>query len=242
MNYLIIISAIIFFGFAHFIVAMGLFIRFAGNYTKNIYLAHSLERVLQLSSSISLAIFVPLIAFTVEKIFSTKNFITMALLSQFFAASLIFLLIIFRRELFTRSINVLDKSKYKNNKHIVLIVFYFFHRFSKKHNSNICFEIKKIHLKFFYIGFLISFFLGSGFFFSFFLASSYPEYRLTLSQSAIFIHGMGSILQILYADPILGNIIEDKKRLDWWSAFISYLLGKFFAHTIIGIIFLFNLY
>ena len=235
--YLIIAICIVSFGMIHFFISLGIFFRIAGLLSGNVYTSHSLEKFFLLISSFWVALFTPMLAFLTEVIFSTQNFILLVVLSQLFAFLLLLSLIVFRSSIISWAGAAIEFSK--NNRHFYLkIVPSFF----QSRNNTFAFNrlvLIKFNLRFFVIGFLINIFSGSGFFIAFFLASSFPDYRLTFSQSAIFIHGFGIILQSLYADPALARVAESADVNDWQHSFISYLLGRCIAFISMAFIFLF---
>lgn len=233
-NYLIILLCILFFGLAHFFVNLGIFFRIAGSRSKAPYISHSIEKFFQLVSTACLAVFTPSLAFITEAIFSTQNYILLVCIAQFFSFLLVGFLIISRDSILSWALLFIDISTH--DRHFYLRVFSSFVAHLDLFSSKV-FNYRKVSGRFLLIGFLISFFSGSGFFAAFFLASIYPDYRLTLSQSAIVIHGFGILLQSLYADPALARIQETKSSTDWEYFFISYLLGRslaFFVATVIS--------
>jgi hypothetical protein len=233
-NYIVISLCILFFALAHFFVNLGIFFRIAGGCSKAPYIAHSIEKFFQLVSTACLAVFTPSLAFITEAVFSTKNYILLVCISQLFAFFLVGFLLICRDSILSWALLLIDISIH--DRHFYLRVFSSFVGNIDLFISKI-FNYRKFSGRFFLIGFLISFFSGSGFFTAFFLASIYPDYRLTLSQSAIIIHGVGIVLQSLYADPALARIQETKSSSDWQNFFISYLLGRclaFFAAAVIS--------
>lgn len=239
-NYIIISLCILFFGLAHFFVNLGIFFRIAGGSSKSPYISHSIEKFFQLISTACLAVFTPCLAFITEAVFSTENYILLVCISQLFSFLLVGFLIICRGGILNWASLFIDIST--NDRHFYLRVFSSFIANLDLLPSKI-FNYRKVSGRFLFIGFLISSFSGSGFFVAFFLASIYPDYRLTLSQTAIIIHGIGIVLQSLYADPALARVQETKSSTDWEYFFVSYLLGRslaFFGATVIsGAIFLF---
>jgi len=236
-DFVIIAASILSFGMIHFFVSLGIFFRISGLFSRNIYTSHSLERFFLLISSFWIALFTPLLAFLTEVLFSTKNFIFLVILSQLFAFLLLLVLIVFRSSIFSWACVACEFSK--NNRHFYFkIIPSFFYPRDILFEFN-RFEITKFNFRFLIIGLLINIFAGSGFFIAFFLASSFPDYRLTFSQSAIFIHGFAVILQSLYADPALARLAENTNANNWQDSFVSYLFGRCIAFLFTSFIFYF---
>jgi len=235
--YIIIAASILSFGMIHLFVSLGIFFRISGLFSGNVYTSHSLERFFLLISSLWIALFTPMLAFLTEVLFSTRNFIYLAILSQLFTFLLLLVLLVFRSSIFSWACVACEFSK--NNRHFYLkIIPSFFYPRASLFEFN-RFVIIKLNLRFLIIGLLINIFAGSGFFIAFFLASSFPDYRLTFSQSAIFIHGFAVILQSLYADPALARIAENTDSNDWQDPFVSYLFGRCIAFLFMSFIFFF---
>ena len=234
-DFLIIAASILSFGMIHLFVSLGIFFRISGLFSGNIYTSHSLEKFFLLISYLWIALFTPLLAFLTEILFSTRNFILLVILSQFFTFLILLILIVFRSSIFSWACLACELSK--NNRHFYFkIIPSFFYPRDILFEFN-RFDIIKINHRFFIIGLLINIFAGSGFFIAFFLASSFPGYRWTFSQSAIFIHGFGVILQSLYADPALARMAENTDTSDWQDSFVSYLFGRCIAFLFMSFIF-----
>jgi hypothetical protein len=235
-TYYIIGVCILSFGLIHFFVSIGIFFRMAGLLAGSSYASHALEKFFLLISSVFIAIFAPLLAFLTEAVFSVQNFILLIVLSQFLAFILLSFTLIFRGFLISWAVLVIESLK--NNRHFYLGIFPLLIKINNYHFKFNNLKSTKIHFRFLMTGFLINIFSGSGFFIAFLMSNGFPEYRLTLSQSAIFIHGIGLVLQSLYADPALARLAEINNSNDWQNSFISYIWGKCLSFFFMAFLFL----
>jgi len=229
-HYLLIFLCVIFFALAHFFNAISLFARVSGKLANRPYLSQALEKIAQIFSMGFIILFAPLLAFITESLFSTKNYLLLVTLSQSVSGILLAWIYFWRFKLLSR-LNYAMFS-FQSKKHFLLEIFRSFR--SRIHEKSGLEGIESsTKYKYFLSGFCINIFLASGFFSAFYFASLYPEYRLTLSQLAAFIHGIGALIQGLYADPALGRTFDSAQKPEWWSAFLSYFWGKWFAFVVL---------
>jgi hypothetical protein len=246
LNFYIIILCVLFFGIAHFFVSLGILSRFAGPASKNTYSAHSIEKVFLLISSMCIACFAPLLAFLTERILSIEKYILLVIFSQIFALLLTLQLILFKNYYIRYVLLLIEESKI--NVHFYLKIFSIlfdlknifkgFNDKAVKSGLDYNYDIKfKMHLNFFAIGFIINLFSSSGFFIAFFLASNFPDHKLTLAQSAVIIHGIGQVLQSLFADTALARAAEVLPFNNLHRSFDSYLAGRCVSFIFIALLF-----
>jgi hypothetical protein len=234
MSYLIISSCILFFALAHLFSALSLFARIAGKLSSKPYLSQSLEKILQLLSMVCIALFAPLLAFVTESVYSTEHYLLMVALSQTFSAILLVYAYRYRVKILIWMHS--GMSAFEHKSHILMELY---RSLKTQTTSKIIIDENAVSrkCKYFVSGLGSNIFLASGFFVGFYLASLYPDQRLTLAQLAVFIHGLGAVIQSLYADPALGRSLDNSERTFWWSAFFSYYWGRLSAYFVLAIIF-----
>ncbi|WVN42081.1 hypothetical protein AOB54_01490 [beta proteobacterium MWH-UniP1] len=232
--YILILLCIAFFSLAHFFSAASLFARIAGKLTQKPFLSQSLEKISQLVSIIFLTLFAPILGYITESVFSTKNYLLMVTLAQAGVCILLGLLYLLRFQILSWLDSAITLSQ--TSKHVWLTILRYA-RVSPSRKSGLEGVLVVNKSKYFWVGFFLNLFLASGFFIAFYFASLIPDYRLTLSQLYMLIHGFGTLIQAFYADPALGRSLDNTNKEEWWPCFLSYYKGRWFAHLFLACVF-----
>ena len=201
-------------------------------------MSHALEKYLQLGSVLFLSVFVPLLAYITESLFSTNNYIILVILALNLSGLFTLAALFLGPFIFSWASELLENGARAPENLIKFARTSWNLKFKRGADFSERLKYQNLHRNFFLIGAAINFFLGSGFFVAYYFASVFPEYRLTIAQLSIVIHGIGTLLQTIIAEPRIAIIMDDSGREDWRYAVESFILGKGAAFFIIAFVFL----
>jgi hypothetical protein len=234
LDYLLIFICVGCYTLGHAFAAIALLTRLAGRNANEPYLFHAVEKMVSLFGLIFLSIFTPVLAYITEIIFSTPNFIFLVIISQasaFFVVGAVFLY----RKIFYKFLFGLANA-YRKSTHIWVALWGL--KNTKVEGIESSEKGDGFALNFMFVGFISNIFLASGFFLAFYFASLYPQYRLSISQTAVVINGIGMSIQVLYGDPALARYLKLETDSKLWKNFSSYYFGRLAAHVTVIFIFI----
>lgn len=220
-----------FFASGHIFGTLALLARISGVLTNKPYIAHSIEKIVALIGLLCLSLFVPILAYLTETIFSSDNIIFLCAISQTFTFFSIFFIYKIRHKL----IDYFSKcgSAYQTDRHIFRASLA---ALKLKIRTPIA-PIRRFNFRIACVGLVSNVFLASGFFFGFYWASVHADQRLTISQTSIFINGIGTLITSLYGDSALARNLENEKaHFSWTETLSSYLSGRLIGYAVVALI------
>lgn len=214
----------------HFLEISSFSARVAGRISHRNALGTTISHTVYTTANISLAFFLPSLAYIVESGISINDYLTLVAIAYFcaFIAGSLILLNLNSIQKFFQIIFI----KYNQNTLPVAILKSIINK-NKDLKLRDCesFTFDKIILKKTSASFAAYIFLSTGFFNAFMLAVLFPENRLTLSQFTSLFHGIGSILLAFYLDPMLSRSIDTySDNVSWIKNIYSILLGRVFSY------------
>jgi len=213
--------------------------RIAGGLAGRPALGTTIQHTFYVASSFFLIIIMPVSGFLIESNISLFWFLQITIISMLLSSLLSYLVLIrinlvqkfFQKVFYYYDDNLIPKA--------LLNAFLSKKIIFKINEMDSKFSINKISFKKFFITFVGYAFITSCYFIVFLISIEFIEYRLTISQFAIVLQGIGTFIISFFVDPMLSRSIDNISvgSHAWISNIYSVLLGRVFALFFMGLLF-----